>query len=85
MQRVKTTPNECSGYDTQQSDGNVLEMPELWGKCCIPSLPLLLGPLWPRAVVPDRFLSMDQIELNCVLILNWIVWNRIVFDIETMY
>ena len=27
-------------------------------------------------------ISMDQIELNCVLILNWIVWNRTVFCIK---
>ena len=36
------------------------------------SLPLLPGPLWPRVVTPDRVLTMGQIELNCVLILNWI-------------
>ena len=30
-------------------------------------------------------LSMGQIELNCVLMLNWIVWNRTVFDIEPVY
>ena len=28
---------------------------------------------------------MGQIELNCVLMLIWIVWNRTVFDIETAY
>ena len=27
------------------------------------SLPLLPGSLWPRAVAPDRVLSMSQIEL----------------------
>ena len=36
--------------------------------------------LWPGVVAPDRVLSMDQIELNCVLMLNWIVWNRIVLQ-----
>ena len=35
-----------------------------------PSLPSLLGPLWPGVVAPDRVLSMGQIEQNCVLILN---------------
>ena len=35
-----------------------------------PSLPWLSGPLCPGAVVPDRFLSMGQIEVICVLILN---------------
>ena len=28
------------------------------------------GPLCPGVVIPDRDLSMDQIELNCVLMLN---------------
>ena len=27
------------------------------------SLPSLPGPLWPEVVVPDRVLSMDQIEM----------------------
>ena len=36
----------------------------------IPSLPLLPGPLWSGVVVPDRVLSMGQIELNCVFMLN---------------
>ena len=36
----------------------------------IPSLPSLLGPLRPGVVAPDRVLSMGQIELNCVLMLN---------------
>ena len=39
----------------------------------MPSLP---GPLWPRIVAPDRVLSSSQIELNSVLMLNWIDWNR---------
>ena len=46
------------------------------------SLPLLPGPL--GVVVPDRVLSMCQIELSCMLMLNWIVWNGAVFDIETI-
>ena len=29
---------------------------------------------------PDRALSMGQIELNCILILNWIVWIRTVWQ-----
>ena len=43
----------------------------------------LPGPFWPGVVVPDRVLSMNQIQIKCVLMLNWIVWNRTVFDIET--
>ena len=34
------------------------------------------GLLWPGVVVPDRVLSMGKIELICVLMLNWITWNR---------
>ncbi len=40
-----------------------------------PSLSSLPGPFWPGVVAPDRALSMDQIELDCVIMLNWIVWN----------
>ena len=51
-------------------------MLELWVMRSTLSLPLLLGPLWTELLAPDRVLSMGQIELNCMLILNWIVWNR---------
>ena len=61
-------------------------MLELWGMRRTPSLPSFLGPLWPGGVVaPGWVLSIYQIELNCVLMLNWIVWNRTAFDIETEY
>ena len=40
---------------------------------------------WLRVVAPERALSMGQIEQNCELMLNWIVWIRAVFDIETVY
>ena len=45
-------------------------MLELWGMQSTPSLPFLPGPLWPGVVVPDRVLAMDQMELNCVLMLS---------------
>ena len=45
------------------------------------SWPSLPDPLWPVVVSPDRVLSMGQTELNCVLILNWIVWNRTVLHL----
>ena len=54
-------------------------MLELWGMQSTPLLPSLLGSLWPGVVAPDRVLSMGQQELNCVLLLNWIVWNRTVW------
>ena len=51
-------------------------MLELWGIWTTPSLPLLLGSLWPRVVVPDRGLiygsNRTVWRLNCVLIvMNW--------------
>ena len=59
------------------------------------SLSKLPGPLWPGMVTPDRALSMGRTELNCILMLNWIVWigivwlnwiawNRDVFDNKTV-
>ena len=77
--------NKCPGYDTQQSNSEVPIMWELCGMRSTLSLPLLLGLLWSRMVAPHRVLSMGQIELNCILMLNWIIWNRTVFDIETVF
>ena len=54
----KDTPNECPGYDTKQSDGEVPAVLKLGGMRSTPSLPSLPGPLWPGAVAPDRALSM---------------------------
>ena len=53
-------------------------MPDIWGMRSTPLLPTFPDPLWPGVVAPDRVQSMGQIELNCVLMLNWIVWNRTV-------
>ena len=39
----------------------------------MPSLP---GPLWPGMVAPDRVLSMGQVKLNSLVMLNGITWNR---------
>ena len=47
-----------------------------------PLSPSLLGPLWPRMETHDRVLSMSQIELNCMLMLNWIVLNRTVLTFK---
>ena len=54
-------------------------MLELWGMQSTPSLPSLPDLLRPEVIAPDRFLSCVQIEINCVLMLNWIVWNRTVY------
>ena len=53
--------NECPGYDTKQSDGEVFL--ELWGIQSTLSLTLFSGSLWPGDLAPDRVLSMSQIEL----------------------
>ena len=45
-------------------------MLELGGMLSTPSLPSLLSPFWLGVVAPDRVLSMGQIQLNCVLMLN---------------
>ncbi len=62
--------NEGPRYDTKQSDGEVPVMLDIWGMQSTPSLPLLPDPLWPGMVAPDRTLSMGQIELNGILMLN---------------
>ena len=79
--RERLNPKVRPGYDSKQSDGEVPVMLELWGMRSSPSLPLL----WPGVEVLDGVLPIAQIELNCVLMLNWIVWNWTFFDIETMY
>ena len=60
-------------YNTKQSDGEVPVMLTLRRMQSISSLPSLPDPLWPSVVVLDRVLSMSQIELNCIFMLNWIV------------
>ena len=52
------SPNECPVYDTEQSDGEVPVLLELWGIGSPSSLPSLPGPLWPGVVATDRVLSM---------------------------
>ena len=42
----------------------------LWGMRSTPSLPSFPGPFRPGVIALDRVLSMDQIELNCILMLN---------------
>ena len=75
----KTPPQRVSWiYNSKQSDCEASVMVELWGMRNTPSLPSFPGPLCPRVVAPDKVLYMDQIERNCVLILNWIARNRTV-------
>ena len=60
-------------------DGEASVMLEFRGMQSTPTLSLLPGPLWPGVVAPNWVLSMGQIELNCVLVLNRIIWNRTVY------
>ena len=46
--------NDSLGYNTEQYDGEVPIMLELWEMQNIPSLPLLTGPFWSGVVTPDR-------------------------------
>ena len=45
------------------------------------------GSLWPGVVAADRVLYIGQIELNCILELNGITWNRTIltFKLHTYY
>ena len=72
-----------SWYDPKQSYGETRLMVELWGIQSTPLLPSLPGPLCRGMVAPCKVLPMDQIELNCGIMLNWIVWNRTVYTYKT--
>ena len=68
---------------------NLMVLYGIWSTLSLPSVP---GPRWPGVVAPDMFQSMGQIELNwitwdinCVLMQNWIVWIRTIFDIERVF
>ena len=64
-----------SRYVTKQSHGEavvLLGLWRMWNTSLLPSLPV---PLWSGEVAPDSVLFKGRIVLNCVPILNWIVWN----------
>ena len=75
-------PQRMSWYDIKQSDGQVLLMLDIWGMQGNPSLSSLPGSLWFGVVVPDSFLSLGQIELNSIPMLNWTAWNRKVLTLK---
>ena len=60
-------PNGCPVYDTKKSHGKTPIMRKLWG---MRSAPFITIPLCTGVVAPERVLSMGQIELNSVLMLN---------------
>ena len=71
---VRPPPHECPEYDTKQSDGEVPAVLELWRMRSTPSVPSLLGPLWPEVVAPDKGPIYGSNRTNGILMLNWIVW-----------
>ena len=66
------------GYDTKQSDGEVLIMMELWGMQSTPLLPSLPTSLRPGVVAPDEgpISGLNRTKL-------W--FELTVFGIETAY
>ena len=70
---------ECPNYDTKKSNGEVPIMLGALGNAEYSSSAITPSLLWPGVVAPDRVLFMGQIELNYVLMRNWVAWNRTVF------
>ena len=79
--RGKNPPNECHEYDSKQSDGDGQAL-DIWAIWSTPLLQLLPGPLSTGVVEPDRVLSIVQKELNCILLIKWIDWNRTVLTFK---
>ena len=80
----KDTPNECPQYDSKQFDGEVPVMLELWEMWSTPLLPSLTGPHWTRVVAPNRVLSMSQIELLYLFVVE-IIEESTNFDSMMFY
>ena len=68
-------PNEYPGYRIKQSDGEAGAL----GNAANPFIAIAPGTTLAWSGCSDRVLSMGQIDLNCILMLNWIVWKRSVF------
>ena len=75
LQRGKTFPTSALDMTLNNLMVSAPVILELWGMQSIRSLPSLPAPLWPKVVVPDRVLSLGQIELFNVL--------NAYFDIKT--
>ena len=63
---VRPPPTSVKNMTENNRMGKALAMHNSPLLSSIPRLP------WPGVVAPDRILSMGQIELKSVLILNWI-------------
>ncbi len=50
----RTPPLHFGHLQSEQSDGEVPVMLEVWGMKSTPSLPSLPGSLWPGVVAPDK-------------------------------
>ena len=59
----------------------MLELGGMRGTLLVPLLP---GSLWPWVEAPDWVLYMVQIQLKCVLKLNWILRNTIGFTLKLL-
>ena len=70
LKRNQLHSNECPAEDTKQSDCEAPVLVDIWGMRSTPSLPSLPDPLWAGVEAPRMVLSMGQIEVNCVIILN---------------
>ena len=65
--------NECP--DNMTLNNLMARLQYCWSFGKLSSLP---GQFWPGVVAADKILSMSQIELNSVLMLNWTAWDRTV-------
>ena len=77
--------NECPGYETKQSDGEVGP----WGLGALgntehPLIAIAPRSLWLGVVAPIYGLNRTNgiLMLNCIVWLNWIAWNRNVLTIK---
>ena len=79
---IRPPPNKCPGHGIKQHDGEFPVMLELSEMQSTPSWPSFPRSLRPGMIAPNRVLFMDQIELNCILMLNWIAWKKTVFPFK---
>ena len=59
----KDHPNECPGYDTEQSNDKASVVLKLWGMQNTPLLPSPPGPHWSGVVASNKVLSTSPLEL----------------------